>query len=31
MPKVKSDMFACGAGVVADVVIQHKRIGHVNV
>ena len=31
VPEVKSAMFACGAGVVADVDIWHKRIGHVNV
>lgn len=31
MPEVKSSMFAHGVGVVADVDIWHKRIGHVNV
>ena len=31
MPKVKSAMFAHGAGVIVDVDIWHKRIGHVNV
>ena len=30
MPEVKAAMFAHGAGVVADVDIWHKRIGHVN-
>ena len=30
MPKVKAALFAQGAGVVADVDIWHKRIGHVN-
>ncbi|MCO5608611.1 hypothetical protein L7F22_062824 [Adiantum nelumboides] len=30
MPAVKAAMFAQGAGVVADVDIWHKRIGHVN-
>ena len=31
VPEVKSAMFARGAGVVVDVDIWHKRIGHVNV
>lgn len=31
MPEVKSAMFAHGVGVVTDVDIWHKRIGHVNV
>lgn len=31
MPKVKSAMFAHGAGVIVDVGIWHIRIGHVNV
>ena len=30
MLEVKAAMFAHGAGVVADVDIWHKRIGHVN-
>jgi hypothetical protein len=30
MPKVEAVMFAQGAGVVADMDIWHKRIGHVN-
>ena len=30
MPTVKAAMFAQGAGVVADIDIWHKRIGHVN-
>ena len=30
MPEVKAALFAQGAGVVADVDIWHKRIGHVN-
>ena len=30
MPEVKAAMFAQGAGVVADVDMWHKRIGHVN-
>jgi hypothetical protein len=30
MPKVEATMFAQGAGVVADMDIWHKRIGHVN-
>ena len=29
MPEVKAALFAQGAGVVADVDIWHKRIGHV--
>ena len=31
MPKIKDAMFAQGSGVVADIEIWHKRIGHVNV
>jgi hypothetical protein len=30
MPEVEATMFAQGAGVVADMDIWHKRIGHVN-
>ena len=30
MPDVKDALFAQGAGVVADVDIWHKCIGHVN-
>ncbi len=30
MPEVEAVMFAQGAGVVADMDIWHKRIGHVN-
>jgi len=30
MPKVEAAMFAQGVGVVADMDIWHKRIGHVN-
>jgi hypothetical protein len=30
MPKVEATMFTQGAGVVADMDIWHKRIGHVN-
>jgi len=30
MPEVEAAMFAQGAGVVADMDIWHKRIGHVN-
>ena len=30
MPDVKDALFAQGAGVVADVDIWHKHIGHVN-
>ena len=30
VPKVKVAMFVHGAGVIADVDIWHKRIGHVN-
>jgi hypothetical protein len=30
MPEVESAMFAQGAGVVADMDIWHKHIGHVN-
>ena len=31
IPKIKSTVFAHGAGVVADIEIWHKCIGHVNV
>ena len=31
VPEIKSAMFAQGAGVLADIEIWHKRIGHVNV
>ena len=31
VPEVKAAMFALGTGVVADIEIWHKRIGHVNV
>ena len=31
VPEMNATMFAHGAGVVADVEIWHKRIGHVNV
>ena len=31
VPEIKSAMFAQGAGVVVDIEIWHKRIGHVNV
>ena len=31
VPEVKVAMFAQGTGVVADIEIWHKRIGHVNV
>ena len=31
VPEVKAAMFAQGTGVVADIEIWHKRIGHVNV
>jgi len=31
MPQVKAAMFAHGTGVIADIDIWHKRIGHVNV
>ena len=30
IPEIKAALFAQGAGVVADVDIWHKRIGHVN-
>ena len=31
MPQVKAAMFAHGTGVIADIDIWHKRVGHVNV
>ena len=31
MPKLNRAMFAHGTGVVANIDIQHKRIGHVKV
>ena len=31
MPEIKAAMFAHGAGVVADIDIWHKRVGHANV
>ena len=31
VPEIKVAMFAQGFGVVADIDIWHKRIGHVNV
>ena len=31
MPELSAAMFAHGTGVVADIDIWHKRIGHVNV
>ena len=31
VPEIKATMFAQGFGVVADIDIWHKRVGHVNV
>ena len=31
VPKMNAEMFAQGVGLVADVEIWHKRIGHINV
>ena len=31
MPQVKAAMFAHGTGIIVDIDIWHKRIGHVNV
>ena len=31
MPEIKAAMFAHGAGVVANIDIWHKRVGHANV
>ena len=31
IPEVQAAMFAHGRGVIADIEIWHKRIGHVNI